>query len=220
MKYCDKCKVTVRGDVKRCPLCQRTLSGQAEESMLYPKVRTMYRQYREFFKVLIFSTVVAAVAACAVNLILPWTGHWALFVVIGIAGLWVSMYFAVHQRNSLPKNITYQAIFISVFSVIWDLVTHWHGWSVTFAIPCTFAVAIISMTVLAKLMKIPAGEYLICLFIDIIFGFIPIIFYIVGMLQVKIPSIICISCSIISLAGIIIFQGKEIRLELVRRFHL
>ncbi|MCQ4636332.1 DUF6320 domain-containing protein [Anaerovorax odorimutans] len=220
MKYCEKCKVQVRGDMKRCPLCQRMLVGEAEGGPLYPEVRTMYRQYRHFFKILIFSTIVAAVAACAVNLLLPQSGHWALFVVIGIAGLWISMYFAVHQRNSLPKNITYQAIFISVFSVIWDLVTHWHGWSINFAIPCTFAVAIISMTVLGRLMKIPAGEYLICLIIDIIFGFIPIVFYAIGIVDVKIPSIICISCSIISLAGIIVFQGDEIRRELTRRFHL
>lgn len=220
MKYCEKCKVQVRSDVKCCPLCQRKLTGEAEGGPLYPEIRTMYRQYRRFFKILIFATIVAATLACAVNLLLPQSGRWALFVIIGIAGLWISMYFAVHQRNSLPKNITYQAIFISAFSVVWDLVTNWHGWSLSYAIPCTFAVAVISMTVLAKLMKIPDGEYLICLFIDIIFGFIPIIFYAIGMVDVKIPSIICISCSIISLASIIVFQGDEIRLELARRFHL
>lgn len=220
MKYCDKCKVQVRGNMKRCPLCQRVLSGEAEEGALYPEVRTVYRQYRTFFKILSFSTVAAAVTASAVNVILSWTGHWALYVVMGIAGFWVSMYFAVHQRNSLPKNITYQAIFISVFSVAWDMVTGWHGWCFSIAIPCTFAVAILSMTVLARLMRIPAGEYLICLFIDIIFAFIPIIFYALGMVSIKTPSIICISFGVISLAGILIFQGREIREELSRRFHL
>ncbi|MDO4546193.1 MAG: DUF6320 domain-containing protein [Bacillota bacterium] len=220
MRYCNKCNVSVRGDLKRCPLCQTPLSGIDEEGYCYPKILTVYSQYRTFFKILTFATIVAAVACGAVNLILPHTGSWSLLVIVCLACFWGSMYLAVRQRKSLPKNITQQALFVSIFCVIIDLLTNWHGWSLSYALPSIFVVAMISMTVLARVMNIPAEEYLFCLILDIVFGFIPIIFYALNMLNQNIPSVICMSCSVICLAGIALFQGREIIHELAKRFHL
>ena len=219
MKYCDKCKVSVRGSQRRCPLCQTVLHGEGGENC-YPQIFTVYSQYRMFFKILIFATVVGGVASAAVNLLLPETGRWSLLVIVGILCFWVSMYFAVRQRKSLPKNITWQAFFVSLFSVIIDVLTGWHGWSLSYALPIIFVVAMVSMAVLAIVMSIPAGEYLICMILDIVFGFIPIIFYWLDMLNQNIPSVICISCSAICLAGVILFQWREISQELTKRFHL
>lgn len=220
MKYCTKCKVSVRGDSKFCPLCQMPLTGTGESELSYPKILTIYSQFRFLFKILIFASIVASVAAAAVNLILPDTGHWALLVIVGIIFFWISVFFAIYQRKRIPKSITYQAAFMSLASVIIDLLSDWHGWSLSYAMPIIFIVAMLAMAVLAMVLKLPANEYLICLILDIIFGFIPIIFYCLGMLTQNIPSIICIACSIICLAGIILFQGREMLLELERRFHL
>ena len=30
MKYCEKCKVSVRGNAERCPLCNAVLTGDPE----------------------------------------------------------------------------------------------------------------------------------------------------------------------------------------------
>lgn len=220
MKYCEKCRVSVRGMQERCPLCQRRLVGDGEMEECYPQIRTIYKQYRMFFKILIFSTITLGITAAAINLILPDTGRWALFVNLGIAGFWISMYLAVRRKNSLPQSIIFQAVFVSVFSVVWDLITHWRGWSISYVIPGVLVVSMISMTVIARVMRVPASEYLICLVLDIIFGFVPIVFYVLDLLIMPIPSVICISCSMVCLAGILIFQGEEIKKELVRRFHL
>ncbi|NLD20255.1 MAG: hypothetical protein GX663_08450 [Clostridiales bacterium] len=220
MKYCDNCRVSVRGDLQHCPLCQSRLSGVSEEKACYPEVHTVYSQYRGFFRMLLFCTIVGGVAASAVNILLRQTGHWALYVLVGLAGFWFSLYYAVKQRKSLPQNITTQAIFISFLCVLFDFLAHWNGWSLSYAVPLIFTVAMLSMALLSKLTNIPANEYLICLILDIVFGFIPILFYALGLLYENIPSVICISCSIVCLSGIVLFQGKEIRQELTRRFHL
>lgn len=221
MKYCTKCKVSVRGNSRLCPLCQTSLEdiGGQNESC-YPEVHKIYGQNRYLIKVLIFTTIIAAVASSAVNMILPDTGQWALLVIVGILFFWISVFFAVRQRKSISKNITYQAFFISIASVAIDLLTGRHGWSLSYALPVIFVVAMLSMTILAAILKLPANEYIMCLIFDIIFGFIPIIFYSLGMISQKIPSIICIAFSIICLTGIVLFQGKEMLLELERRFHL
>ena len=131
MKYCEKCGVSVRGSQERCPLCQRRLVGEGEGEMCYPQIKTIYKQYRMFFKVLIFSTITLGITAAAINVILPDTGRWALFVNLGIAGFWASIYLAVRRKNSLAQGIIFQAVFVSVFSVIWDMITHWRGWSIS-----------------------------------------------------------------------------------------
>ena len=42
MKHCDKCKIDVRGEFERCPLCQNKLTG---ESTPYE-----FRKYNHFTK--------------------------------------------------------------------------------------------------------------------------------------------------------------------------
>ncbi len=220
MQYCKKCHVHVRGMQKKCPLCQGPLAGEPETQDCYPRGGRLYKESQLFFKIFLFATVVAGVLASAVNLLMPNTGHWAFFVDLAIVGLWISIYLAVHRKNSLPQHITMQAVFVSAFSVVWDAVTHWHGWSISYVIPAVFVITMISMTIIAWIMNIPASEYLICLIIDIVFGFVPIIFYVLDLLIMEFPAVICISSSVICLTGILIFQGAEIKQELIRRFHL
>lgn len=220
MKYCDKCKVHVRGKNERCPLCQRQLSGDNDKQRCYPAVLTVYKQYAGFFKLLILLSVTSAVVSIAVNMIIPWSGVWSFYVAVGIGCFWLSLILAVKKRKRLPQNITWQAAIMSVLSIGWDFLTSWSGWSLNYAMPIIFVVAMGSMMILSKLLKIQVGDYLMCLIIDVVFGFIPIIFYSMGMITSPIPSLVCISCSIIVLTMIILFQGRQIMMELGKRFHI
>lgn len=219
MKYCDKCHVNVRGQNRICPLCQGKLSGQSSEIM-YPKINSVLKQYELFFKILIFGTVSAGIAALAVNMIIPQSGFWSLFVVLGIMCFWISLGSAFKNRHNLPGNITSQVLLISALSVIWDLITGWHGWSLNFVFPCVCAFAMLSLGILAKLLNLPPGDYQICLTVDIIFGAVPMLFYLTGISDVAIPSVVCTAISIISFVFILLFNGKEIREEIIRRFHI
>ncbi len=45
MPYCDKCRVEVPGDRRRCPLCQGQLPpGGDPQAEVFPVVPTVYRQ--------------------------------------------------------------------------------------------------------------------------------------------------------------------------------
>jgi len=58
------------------------------------------------------------------------------------------------------------------------------------------------------------------LIIDSIFGITPIVFLLTGLLQVVIPTIVCIGVSIVSLSALIIFEGENMKGELKKRLHI
>lgn len=219
MKYCEKCGVKVRGAETVCPLCQRSLSGEAEESV-YPPIPTVYRQHETFFKILILSTIAAGVVCAAVNLLLPQSGYWAVFVVLGILCFWVSLAYAVRRKDNIPKNITVQVFLVSILGFGWDLLIGWRGWSLNFVIPIACSVALLSLAIIARVMKLPPGDYIVYLIVDIVFGIAPLVFYLTGLLSIALPSIICISLSVLTLSALIVFEGKNMFQELTKRFHV
>lgn len=219
MRYCEKCGVKVRGGETACPLCQRSLSGEAEEKV-YPIVPTVYRQHEMFFKVLILSTIAVGVACAAVNLLLPRSGYWSAFVALGILCFWISLAYAVRKKDNIPKDITVQVFIVSILSFGWDWLTGWRGWSLNFVIPIACSVALLSLAIVAKVMKMPPGDYIAYFTLDIVFGIVPLVFYLTGLVSFPIPSVVCISLSVLSLSALIVFEGKNMLLEMTKRFHI
>jgi hypothetical protein len=104
--------------------------------------------------------------------------------------------------------------------VLWDWSIGWLGWSIDFVIPGICVVAMVVMAIAAKILKIGVRDLLVYLFIDIIFGFIPIIFILTGVLNVGFPSVICVATSAISLSALILFYGDNMREELKKKMHI
>lgn len=219
MRICKKCGVQVRGAEIFCPLCQHRLPGGPEEPV-YPKIPTVYRQHEFFFKCLILCSVAAGVVCAAVNLLIPGNGFWSVFVALGILCFWVSLAYAVRKKDNIPHTITVQVFLISILSVGWDFITGWHGWSLDFVIPIACSTAMLSLFIIAKVMRLPPEDYLVYFMVDILFGVVPLVFYLTGLTRVAVPSVVCISLSILSLAALIVFEGREMLRELIRRVHV
>lgn len=219
MKTCKKCGVKVRGAESVCPLCQHRLEGESDEEV-YPQIPTVYRQHEFFFKCLILLSVATGVICTAINILLPAGGYWFVFVVFGILCFWVSLAYAVRKKDNIPKNITVQVFLVSVLSVVWDLMTGWHGWSLDFVIPMACGAAMLSLFIVAKVMRLPPEDYILYFIVDILYGVVPLIFYLTGLVHIAVPSVICISLSVLSLSALIVFEGKEMLRELTRRFHV
>lgn len=219
MRTCKKCDVKVRGAEALCPLCQHRLSGEPEEAV-YPEISTIYRQHELFFKCLILFSVAVGVVCAAVNLLLPGGGYWSVFVSLGILCFWISLAYAVRKRDNIPKNITVQVFLVSVLGLGWDRLTGWHGWSLDFVIPIACGMAMLSLFIIAKVMRLPPEEYILYFTVDILFGVVPLVFYLTGLIRIAVPSVVCISLSFLSLSALIVFEGKEMLQELTRRFHV
>lgn len=219
MKYCEKCKVTVRGAETFCPLCRHRLTGTAEEPP-YPTIPTVYKQNQRIFKLLGLLTVLSAAVCAFINLLIPQSGFWSAFVLLGIICFWVSLAYALRKQNDIPKTMTGQVIVLSILCVLWDYFTGWHGWSLEFVFPITCITAMVSLAILAKILKMPIGDYFIYLFANIAFGIIPLIFLETGLLRVILPSEICMLCSFVSFLFLMVSEGRAMLSEISRRFHV
>ncbi len=220
MKYCNSCKVNVAGNRKNCPLCQETLKGDKHEDEVFPRISFVYKEHGLFFKIMLLVSIIIASISVSVNILLPQSGAWSLFVLGGLGSVWVSMISAINKRNNIPKNIVYQVMIISIIAIIWDFLTRWKGWSITYVIPFVCFFAMISMAIISNVRKLYTEDYILYIIIDGLFGLVQIIFIFTGGLTALYPSLICIVTSIISLATILIFEDKKLLSEIKRRLHL
>lgn len=221
MQTCGNCNISLRGNYEVCPLCGGLLPGNEEkEDEVFPKLPTIFQEFNIFIRVIILISIAAIVISFAINLIFTKASRWSLIVAAGIACMWVSLFFIIRKKNNIPKTIVWQVMLISVLSVLWDWSIGWLGWSIDFVIPTICFGAMIVMAIAAKILKIGVRDLIVYLFIDIIFGFIPIIFILTGILSVAFPSVICVATSAISLSALILFQGDNMKAELRKKMHI
>ncbi len=230
MRYCERCKVNIAGRWERCPLCDGYLAPpvpregldtdgeEAEE--IFPRIPTIYYQYGLFFRILIWVSVIAAAVSFAVNFAWPGHGLWSLIVAAGIGSFWALMIFAVRKRRDLSKSILYQLLIASILVVIWDCFMGWHRWSIDYVIPILCVSGMLSMGILSRVMKQYINDPILYLSIYGALGFIPLIPLVFGWLNVIYPSLICVVISVISLSGILLFRGRQMKQELKKRMHV
>lgn len=218
MKYCENCRISLRTARKTCPLCQSALKGESDS--VFPEIKSVYNQFILFFKLLLFCTIAGAILAVAVNVMIPRSGLWCHYVLLGVLCFWVLLITAVRRRTSIPRGILNQVFWICVFSIVWDALTDWHGWSLDYVIPCACMTAILALGIIGKILRLPAGDYIGCIFADAVLGIIPLIFYLCNLLHFTYLSLTCAAVSVIAIVSLFIFAGRQIRSELARRFHV
>ncbi len=221
MQKCDYCKVTLKGNYEVCPLCGGILLENEEKSEeVFPNLPTIFQEFNIFIRVIILISIAAIIISFAINLIFTKDSRWSLVVAAGIACMWVSLFVIIRKKNNIPKTIVWQVVVISILSVLWDWSIGWLGWSIDFVIPSICFGAMIVMAIAAKILKIGVRDLIVYLFIDIIFGFVPIIFILTGVLSIVFPSVICVAMSAISLSALILFQGDNMKAELRKKMHI
>jgi predicted neutral ceramidase superfamily lipid hydrolase len=124
------------------------------------------------------------------------------------------------MHGNITKNTIWLTIIISILSIIWDISTDYRGWSIDYVVPIICCFAMVEMFIVANIMKLRIEDYIVYLIIDIIFGIVPLVFFLLGIVKNIYPSLICVAGSIISLSILIIFEGKALKAEIVRRIHL
>ena len=166
MRYCEKCRVTVRDSREDCPLCQGPLSGEPEPCV-FPSLPDDHPPYHLLIRGMVFLSIAAVVICFAINAIVPSSSWWALFVAAGIACMWVCLWSVIRQRNNIPKNILWLVFWLSLLAVLWDVFTGWHRWSLNYVVPslCVFAMA--GMAVIARVLHLRVEDFFIYLIIDI-----------------------------------------------------
>ncbi|MEG0943845.1 MAG: DUF6320 domain-containing protein [Angelakisella sp.] len=221
MQLCDKCKLTIVGSHTVCPLCQGQLTGTPEpDADMFPHIETLLQKHHLFIRILFFITAVLVVCCFAANYVFPYPGFWSGFVAAGVGCMWLSMIIVFRKRHNIPKTIVWQAVLFSIFSVIIDAMTGWHRWSLDYAIPCFFIVAILAMWAVAAILRLKTEDFLVYMLIDLLIGVVPVILLCFDLVGVNLPSVLCAVASIISFIALLAFKDKALRAELSKRLHM
>lgn len=219
MLTCQHCRIQLRGEYQRCPLCQGSLSGQADPGVFPLLHNLQHRRYTLLMHTLLFSSIVISVICLAINFLHPFRVFWSLFVVAGLACLWLCVWAAYRKHHNIPKTILWQAAICSLLSILWDYATHWHGWALNYAVPILFTMALLAIGAAAAILKLHPEDYMIYLLLAALLSVIPLLMLIFGQVRVRYPSVICVACSIISLAALAIFFGRSLLIEIKKRLH-
>ena len=221
MQKCENCKVLLRGNFEVCPLCGSIISQKEENAdEVFPNIPTIFQEFNFFIRMIIMVSIAIIVISFAVNLIFTRESKWSLIVTGGVVCMWISLFFLIRKKSNIPKTIVWQVVLLSILSVLWDWSIGWIGWSINFVIPTICVVAMIAMAIAAKILRIGVRDFIVYLFLDGMFGFIPIIFILSGGLDVLFPSVICVAVSAISLSALILFQGDSMKAELKKKMHI
>lgn len=227
MKYCTKCKIYVGDESDWCPLCQNRLKKSEDapkyqsstEGSIFPKLPNPSEVYHLCVRILLMVSVIAAVVASVVNYYVRSRGAWSLIVIAAIVCGWIVAAITMRKRKSILKTILWQMVIISVICVLWDVFTHWHGWSVDFVLPIMYMAVMVTMFILNKVLRLQTQDYLIYGLMAGLFALIPLILMLTGLVRHALPSVLCLAVSVVFLAILFIFHGSAMVDELRRRSH-
>ena len=222
MQYCNHCNVNIRNPKEQCPLCGNKLApleDELERKEIFPFIPSYLKSHLTL-RILILISIILVVFSFSLYIIFPTKMNWPLLLTFGLVSIWLDLYFLVQKRFHIPKKIMWQVLILSLLSIFWDWKIGWIGWSITYVIPILCLVAMIIMYSIAIIMKLSTRDYITYVFIDALFGIVPIIFVLFNLVEVIYPSIISIAISVIFLAAIFILQGRSIISELDKRMHM
>ncbi len=178
----------------------------------YPEKKFM--QYFSFF------CIALAVIMAMINQILTPDKRWAVFGAGGIFSTWLVLAVGFFKRRNFLKNAMWQQVLIIAASLIWDAFTGWRGWALNYVFPGVALATICALLVIRKIQRLRLKECMIYFLLAGVAGIIPGILLAADILNVAYPSVLCTGISVLLLTGIAIFRGKELKMELHKKFHL
>jgi hypothetical protein len=104
--------------------------------------------------------------------------------------------------------------------LLWDFFTGFSKWSINFVIPILFSCSMIALAVFAKVRNLKVADYIIFLVIISVISIFSLLLIIFHAVSIIYPAVICFTLSIISLAFLLLFEGRSLLHELQRRMHL
>lgn len=222
MKHCDKCKIDIQGQLTYCPLCQSELTNKNNnrEEELFPDSYSIYTSRHLFLRVIGFLAIAISAICTLINFLVPTKFYWCFIVIAALGCVWFSLAAAITKHRHILKYLLYQCMIICIFTIFLDYYTGGTGWSLDIVMPIVFMVAMVLMYFLSKILHLKASDYIIYLLIDALFGLLPLILILLGVAHHITLSIVCIAISSIFILALLMFEGRAMREELNKRFHI
>lgn len=216
---CPKCKVNIVSSANSCPLCDNNINNKDGQD-IFPKIVYNYKHGNLLLKLLLVCSLIAVFISFFINYTISNKITWAWFVGGGIFSFWLTLNTALKTRRNFIKMLFLEMILFIVASLVWDYITGFRMWSVNFALPFLCSIYMISILIMRMFRKRLNKDFIFYATINSLIGLIPGVLIILNIVDVIWPSYISVILSITILVFLLIFNKRQVRNELVRRFHI
>ena len=212
MNTCPHCHIRVGGDTAYCPLCQNRLSGPAGEPY-FPATAPRIHRASLLYKIVAFVLSALIVVAGAFDFLLMEDTphrHFSILMAVWAVAVLRVVRAVLRRRFNGPRQIFNLLLLVSALLVFTDWFNGYTGYSLDLVVPilCCAANALVYL-----LMNIGIGVLpYILLFFRIDYS---------GRLDAhSLPWVICLIISVITFLGLVIFRGRALKNEIVKRLHM
>lgn len=219
MKKCPNCHVDVRGNWKTCPLCGEELLNEGTHKLEldpYPRVPLQFNRSRAF-QLLRWASFFFVCLLFVVELFLPSDRTRIEYIILAMISLWMTVMILIRKRRNIAKGIVYLILFLSLFSLYFDRLNGWTGWSLTYAVPIICSACLFAMWIAVKVVRLSIGDYVLYLQLAALLGFIPLFFLVFNWTTVSWPSWVSFSLSAGMFLSVLVAHWTTIISELKKR---
>lgn len=221
MQYCPKCKVSIRGNKRVCPLCQ----GQLKESELqmedaFPVIKKKRMSEITVMKVSTFIAIALEIIFGTIDIMTQGKYSFIGLVMLGIAVCWVTVITTLYLRNNLLKVINWEVLVAIVVDIYIDMHTGFLGWSLSWMVPATLIALAIATIIIAKVTDLRLDEYALYIVWDLIMALVQIIFIRNGMNKFPWPAVISIMIYLILGVALVIFRFRDLKNASQKMFNM
>lgn len=146
--------------------------------------------------------------------------HWAGLANAGIIYTWITVIYAINKNTNIAAHVLLQAIAISVLTMYIDYKTGLKGWAINLAIPIIIIIANVTMLVLTIVSYKKYIRYSIYQLIICMLSLIPIFLVHENVIKNVIMSYVASGVSILNFVLTICLCARDVKEEIVRKFHI
>lgn len=220
MRNCPYCKIDVGGNNKKCPFCQSKLSGTPEEP--YFPQQTILKITSFFYKIQMFIVWTLIILSLGVEFLLKIkifpTFYISLLITMWLLAFEFGIIRLFKKGANSSRVLTIFVIIVTLLLMVTAYFIGYYEYMVDYAVPVIIIGTMIANFVLAMIDKI--SNAMVYLLSNVVVGIVPYwVLYITGK-NIPFLWVISLLVSVILFIGAIIFKGRPVLQEIVKRFNV
>ncbi len=219
MNKCPKCEVVLKTNHHICPLCHNKIDLK-EKNSIYPQIKSNHKYRNLMIKISLFISLCGIIFSLLINYWVNNQISWSPFVILGILSFWLTFSMGINSKHGFMRILFAEIISIMVLSIIWDLLTGFHKWSITYCLPFLCVSYTITFLIIRIFTRYTRREYILYTYLNSLIGLLPLYFIIKNNLNPLWPSYVSVSTSIFALIFLFIFNYHTLGTEIERRMHV
>ena len=220
MQSCRKCRITIRGNKERCPLCGGPVIGEAETGA-FPVLPRPAVSRLSFMRVSLFLFLTFEVAMIVLAASLPEAPAWIPFAMAAAGIGLIDMALSVYYRNNLMQLVVLEIYIGLGVLLLTDLYMGRPYWAAIWVTPIVFVGLTITIAAVGKASHMRVEEYILFLLFDVIVSTaLQTILIVTGVNTFRVPALISMAFVIVFFLWMVIFNHQVFRREWRKLFNV